>query len=62
MEATRSRGLHVPRGLPFVLPYLPFLIVFGIAPTIYGLNGRWAVPGSDYGQRIVALAHRMRGD
>jgi len=42
------RGLHVPRGLPFVLPYLPFLIVFGIAPTIYALdlaftsaNGAW---------------------
>jgi multiple sugar transport system permease protein len=39
----------VPRGLPFVLPYLPFLIVFGIAPTIYALelafthvNGGWA--------------------
>jgi multiple sugar transport system permease protein len=32
------RGLHVPRGLPFVLPYLPFLIVFGIAPTIYALD------------------------
>jgi multiple sugar transport system permease protein len=34
------RGLHlrVPRGLPFVLPYLPFLIVFGIAPTIYALE------------------------
>ena len=49
MEATRTRGLHVPRGLPFVLPYLPFLIVFGIAPTIYALelaftnvNGSWA--------------------
>ncbi len=49
MEATRKRGLHVPRGLPFVLPYLPFLIVFGIAPTIYALelafthvNGGWA--------------------
>ena len=49
MEATRSRGLHVPRGLPFVLPYLPFLIVFGIAPTIYALelaftnvDGSWA--------------------
>jgi multiple sugar transport system permease protein len=28
----------VPRGLPFVLPYLPFLIVFGIAPTIYALD------------------------
>jgi multiple sugar transport system permease protein len=25
------------QGLPFVLPYLPFLIVFGIAPTIYAL-------------------------
>jgi multiple sugar transport system permease protein len=39
----------VPRGLPFVLPYVPFLIVFGIAPTIYALelaftnvNGDWA--------------------
>lgn len=49
MEATRKRGLHVPRGLPFVLPYVPFLIVFGIAPTIYALelaftnvNGDWA--------------------
>jgi multiple sugar transport system permease protein len=35
--------------LPFVLPYLPFLIVFGIAPTIYALelaftnvDGSWA--------------------
>jgi len=34
----------------------------GAAPTIYGLNGRWAVPGTDYGQRIVALAHLIRGD
>ena len=49
MEATRTRGLHIPRGLPFVLPYLPFLIVFGIAPTIYALelaftnvDGSWA--------------------
>jgi multiple sugar transport system permease protein len=49
VEATRKRGLHVPRGLPFVLPYVPFLIVFGIAPTIYALelaftnvNGDWA--------------------
>ena len=28
----------MPRGLPFVLPYLPFLIVFGIAPTVYALD------------------------
>jgi multiple sugar transport system permease protein len=47
--AARGRGLRIPRGLPFVLPYLPFLIVFGIAPTIYALdlaftnvNGGWA--------------------
>jgi multiple sugar transport system permease protein len=37
-EAARGRGLRVPRGLPFVLPYLPFLIVFGVAPTIYALD------------------------
>jgi len=36
--AARVRGLRVPRGLPFVLPYLPFLIAFGIAPTIYALD------------------------
>jgi hypothetical protein len=32
----------------------------GAAPTICGLNGRWAVPGTGYGQSIVALARRMR--
>jgi hypothetical protein len=32
----------------------------GVAPSITGLNGRWAVPGTDYGQRIMALAQRMR--
>jgi multiple sugar transport system permease protein len=36
--ATRARGPRNLRGLPFVLPYLPFLIVFGIAPTIYALD------------------------
>jgi multiple sugar transport system permease protein len=46
--AGRIRGLRVPRGLPFVLPYLPFLIGFGLAPVIYAIdlaftnaNGRW---------------------
>lgn len=45
----RGRGLRAARGLPFVLPYLPFLIVFGVAPMIYALdlavtnaNGGWA--------------------
>jgi multiple sugar transport system permease protein len=37
-EAARLRGLRVPRGLPFVLPYLPFLVLFGVAPTVYALD------------------------
>jgi multiple sugar transport system permease protein len=36
--ATRRRGPRSLRGLPFVLPYLPLLIVFGIAPTIYAID------------------------
>jgi len=47
--ATRKRGLRGLRGLPFVLPYLPLLIVFGIGPMIYALDlavthvdGSWA--------------------
>jgi multiple sugar transport system permease protein len=36
--ATHRRGPRRLRGLPFVLPYLPFLILFGIAPTIYALE------------------------
>ena len=35
---TRKRGPRALQGLPFVLPYLPFLIVFGVAPTIYALD------------------------
>mgnify|MGYP001066344381 CR=1 FL=1 len=34
----------------------------GVAPTITGLNGRWAVPGTTYGQSIVKLVRRMRGE
>lgn len=32
----------------------------GGALTITDLNGRWAVPGTEYGQRILSLAARMR--
>lgn len=32
----------------------------GIAPTLGALNGRWAVPGTSYGQSIAGLANRMR--
>ena len=32
----------------------------GVARVITDLNGRWAVPGTEYGQRILDLARRMR--
>jgi hypothetical protein len=32
----------------------------GVAPTIVGLNGRWAYPGTTYGQRILAVMLRLR--
>jgi multiple sugar transport system permease protein len=47
-EATRQRGLRSARGLPFVLPYLPFLIAFGIAPTIYALNLAFTSSGGNW--------------
>jgi hypothetical protein len=34
----------------------------GVAPRWVDLNGRWAVPGTTYGQSIIALARRMRGE
>jgi hypothetical protein len=34
----------------------------GVAPTITGLNGRWAYPGVGYGESILDLARRMRGE
>ncbi len=33
----------------------------GVAPTIIGLNGKWAVPGCAYGQTIISLRDRMNG-
>jgi multiple sugar transport system permease protein len=61
VEATRPRGLHgapvrgrrTGAGVSFILPYLPFLIGFGIAPMIYALvlafttsSGGWAGAGN----------------
>ena len=49
MRATRSRGLHGWRGFAFVVPYLGFLVLFGILPMLYALklaftteSGAWA--------------------
>jgi multiple sugar transport system permease protein len=57
-QVARMRGLRVPRGLLFVVPYLPFLIVFGILPMIYALylavtNGSGAWVGVDNFTRTV---------
>lgn len=32
----------------------------GVAPTLRGLNGRWAVPGTDYADRVAAVANEIR--
>lgn len=34
----------------------------GVAPTIIGLNGRWAWPGTNYGQAIIDLMRRMQAE
>lgn len=48
--------------IKFALSYRPLPASYrGVAPTMAGLNGRWAVPGEGYGERIVDLARRMRG-
>jgi len=31
----------------------------GVAPQLIGLNGRWAVPGSSYGQNIANVANKL---
>lgn len=33
----------------------------GVSQTYVGLNGKWAVPGTSYGQTIIAMAKKMRG-
>lgn len=35
------------------------LVARGSAPTWTGLNGKWAVPGTTYGQSILSLYNRM---
>jgi multiple sugar transport system permease protein len=49
VRATPSRGLHGWQGFLFVVPYLAFLVLFGILPMLYALklafteeSGSWA--------------------
>jgi hypothetical protein len=47
--------------IAYALAYRPLPASYrGSAPTIIGLNGRWAVPGADYGQRIIEMVQLMR--
>lgn len=51
----RGEWSATDRRYPFNMPagYL------GVAPTLRGLNGRWATPGMTYAQEIAALANRL---
>ncbi|MDX5475814.1 MAG: N-acetylmuramoyl-L-alanine amidase [Bacillaceae bacterium] len=49
---------ELPQGQPLVNPRFQ-LVTRGIASTWIGLNGRWAVPGTTYGQSILNLYKRM---
>lgn len=44
------------------LGYRPLPAAYrGVAPTLRGLNGRWAVPGTNYADRLAAIANQIRG-
>jgi hypothetical protein len=55
-------GSDVQRSMiDFALSFRPLgRLNRGVALTYPELNGRWAVPGAEYGQRILSLASRMR--
>jgi len=46
VRAVRKRGPRAYRGFAFVLPYLPFLVLFGIMPMVYA---GWLAVTSDTG-------------
>lgn len=48
----------LPPGMPLADPRFG-LVARGVAPRVGDLNGRWAVPGSSYGQSIDRLLHDL---
>ncbi|WP_286229741.1 N-acetylmuramoyl-L-alanine amidase [Neobacillus mesonae] len=50
--------IKLPGQYPLVDPRFD-LVDRGSAPTWIALNGKWAVPGSDYGQTILDIYERM---
>jgi N-acetylmuramoyl-L-alanine amidase len=49
---------QLPDEYPLVDPRFD-LVARGSAPTWVGLNGKWAVPGTTYGQSILSMYERM---
>ncbi|PLS01476.1 glucosaminidase domain-containing protein [Neobacillus cucumis] len=49
---------HLPSDYPLVDPRF-HLVQRGSAPTWTALNGKWAVPGTTYGQTILNLYDRI---
>ena len=62
--AAPDEALNVPQRLLVQFdPRLPALMQAfgrGCAPRWVDLNGRWAVPGPDYGQKILALGDAVQ--
>ncbi|WP_279401888.1 glucosaminidase domain-containing protein [Piscibacillus salipiscarius] len=48
----------LPKGEKLVDPRFD-LVTRGSAPTWIGLNGKWAVPGDNYGQMILTIYQKM---
>lgn len=48
----------IPEGRALVDPRFGY-VTRGIAPNIEDLNGRWAVPGYEYGERIVSIMNMI---
>lgn len=48
----------IPDGRTLVDPRFGY-VTRGIAPNIEDLNGRWAVPGNQYGERIVSIMNMI---
>lgn len=51
----------IPNGQPLIDPRFN-LVTRGVAKTWTQLNGKWAVPGTTYGQDIISIYRRMVND
>ncbi len=58
VQHLKAYASNDPLNNPCVDPRFQF-VKRDIAPTVEDLNGRWAVPGTGYGQSITSLVERM---